>query len=75
MDTASYTTEAILIGIALWLLFSKRPAYIVITSPPTPDPIIITPIPSVVVDNERKIFCKSFISQAQPFDDDFTSFN
>jgi len=75
MDTATITTEIILIGIALYLLFSKRPEYVVIKPPSIPDPIIITPIQSIIVDTERKIFCKSFVSQAQPFDDDFMSFN
>jgi len=76
MDTASITTEIILLGIALYLLLSKRPQYIEKPKPPPPNvEVIIPPIQNTVVDNEHKIFCKSFVSQAQPFDDDFTSFN
>lgn len=75
MDTATVTTEIILLGIALYLLFSKRPEYVVIKPPPIPDPIIVLPPAQTIIDTERKIFCKSFVSQAQPFDDDFMSFN
>ncbi len=75
MDTATITTEIILLGIAFYLLLSVRPAYPIIVKPPPPVVDVTIPIQLEVVDTERKIFCKSFVSQLQPFDDDFMSFN
>ncbi len=75
MDTAQITTEIILLGLAFYLFYSVRPAYPIIVKPPPPVVDVTVTLPQQLVDTERKIFCKSFISQMQPFDDDFMSFN